>query len=110
MKLGDLLKKVERVEPPETLEEILTMPLSQFKKAGLLVRVRCGHLNGEDIFIASSEKEAIVGRAEGLIVYLADELVALVKGKPNPDTMRQIHNVKKIVGGRLIETKDRGTA
>lgn len=93
-----------------TLEEILSMPLSEFRKAGLLVRVRCGHLDGEEVYIASSEKEAEIGRSEGLVVYLADELIELVKGKPSPDELRQLHTIKKEFGGRLIETTDRGAA
>lgn len=100
-----VIRLLEPSEPPTRLEDILNMPLSQFKKAGLLCRVRCGHLNGEDIFIASGEKEAAIGRAEGLTVYLADELIELVKGKPSPDVMRQFQEAKKIFQGILIETR-----
>jgi len=60
------------------------------------------------VYIASSEKEATVGRAEGLITYTADELIELCKGKPDPDVMRTIHEAKKIFQGTLIQTKDRG--
>ena len=112
MKLKDLLQKIAPIEPQDTLRAdiILSMPLSQFKKAGLLVRVKCRHLNSEEIYIASSEKEAAVGRAEGLMVYFADEFIELCKGKPSPDIMRQIHEAKKILGGILIETRERGEA
>ncbi|HBO83448.1 MAG TPA: hypothetical protein DD641_00330 [Deltaproteobacteria bacterium] len=91
----------------EDIQAILSMPLSQFKKSGLLCRVRCQHLGGEEVFIASTEKEAAVGISEGLIVYLADELVELVKRKPSPDVMLQIHQAKKILHGTLIQSKDR---
>ena len=107
MKLKELLQKVSHTEPPTTLEDVLNMPLSQFKKAGLLCRVPCDHLTGGDYYIASTEKEAAVGRAEGLVVYLADELIELVKGKPSPDVMRQIHEAKKIFQGTLINS-DKG--
>ncbi len=94
----------------DSFEGILNMPLSEFKRAGLLVRVQCGHLNDEDVFIASTEQEAETGRAEGLITYTADELIELIKGKPSLDELRQIHTMKKEFGGRLIATKDKGTA
>lgn len=95
------------LDDAENLFKLLKMPLSHFKHGGYLVRVGCKHLNGEDIFIASSEKEAAVGRAEGLIVYLADELMELVKGKPSPDFMQQIHDAKQIFQGILIETREK---
>ena len=97
---------VPTTEPPTLLEDILSMPLSQFKEAGLLCRVRCGNLGGEDVFIASSEKEAEVGKSEGLIVYTGDELIQLVKGKPSPDELRMLHDLKKIFGGMLTETRE----
>ena len=107
MKLKDLLHKVSHIEPPTRLEDILSMPLSKFKKSGLLVRVRCGFLNGEeDVFIASSEKEAEVGKSEGLVVYTGDELIQLVKGKPSPDELRMLHDLKIIFGGMLTETRE----
>lgn len=87
--------------------KLLKMPLSQFKEGGYLIRVRCKHLGGEDVFIASTEREAQIGRAEGLTVYLADELLSLVKGKPDPETMRTIHNAKKVLGGTLIEANEK---
>lgn len=89
------------------LKAILHMPLSEFKKCGLLVRVICGHLNGEDVYISSSEKEAAIGRAEGLITYTADELIELCKGKPDPDDLKVIHEAKKNLQGILIDTRDR---
>lgn len=90
----------------DILKTILHMPLSEFKKCGLLVRVRCGHLNGEDIYIASTEREAGIGRSEGLITYTGDELIELVKGKPSPDDLKVIHDCKKIFQGTLIDSKD----
>ena len=107
MKLKDLLEKVDRVEPLKTLEDVLLMPLSQFKKAGLLVRVPCDHLTGGDYYIASTERESKIGRAEGLVTYTADELVQLTKGKPSPDELRTLHELKKIFGGMLTETRGR---
>ena len=52
---------------PDDLFKLLKRPLSQFKNGGYLVRVRCSVLDGTEIFIASSEKEAEVGRSEGLV-------------------------------------------
>lgn len=106
------IKKESETPVPSvpTIKEdtLLKMPLSEFKKGGYLVRVRCRHLNNEEIYIASTEREAAIGRAEGLIVYLADELIELVKDKPNPDVMRTIHEAKKILQGTLLETRERG--
>ena len=109
MKLSDLLQKVAPIEPQDTLRAdiILSMSLTQFKKARLLVRVRCRHLDGEDVFIASTEKEAEVGMSEGLVTYKANELIELVRGQPATDVIRQIHEIKKILQGTLLETKDR---
>ena len=107
MKLKDLIQKVSHIEPPTRIEDILSMPLSKFKKSGLLVRVRCGLLNDEDVFIASSEKEAQIGKSDGLVVYTGDELIQLVKGKPSPDVFRMLHELKKIFGGMLTDTRER---
>ena len=64
MNLKDLLQKVSHTDPPTRLEDVLLMPLSKFRKAGLLCRVPCDHLTGGDYYIASSGKQAAVGRGE----------------------------------------------
>ncbi len=94
-------------EDVESLFKLLKMTLSDFKKAGLLVRIRCRHLNGEEVFIASSEKEAAIGRAEGLICYLADELHNLIKGKSTPEEVRAVHQVKTSLNGVLTDVIER---
>lgn len=93
-----------RVSTPklDSFEEILTMPLSEFKKGNYLIRVRCRHLNNEEVFIASTEREATIGRAEGLVVYLPDELINLIKAKATPEEVRAVHIVKSSLGGTLL--------
>lgn len=90
----------------EAMFKLLKMPLSQFKKGGYLIRVRCRHLGGEEVFIASSEKHAEIGRSEGLICYLPDELLHLIKGQATPEEVRAVHMVKKELGGTLIEARE----
>lgn len=99
----------EKTEPSdvEALFTLLKMSLSQFKKGSYLIRLRCRHLNNEEVFIASTEKEAAIGKAEGLITYIADELLQLIKGKANPEELLAVHRVKKEVGGKLIAAKER---
>ncbi|MBI5192141.1 MAG: hypothetical protein HZA08_01725, partial [Nitrospirae bacterium] len=55
----------------ENLFKVLKMKLSDFKQAGLLIRIKAGVLDGEYIYLASSAKEAETGKAEGLITYTA---------------------------------------
>lgn len=92
--------------PTQQFDEILQMPLSQFKRGSYLVRVRCRHLDNEIVYLASTEREAAIGRAEGLTVYLATELIELVKSQPTPDVMKQIHEAKKILLGTLIAANE----
>lgn len=94
----------------ESMFKILKMPLSEFKKGGYLIRARCRHLNNEDVFIASTEKEAAIGRAEGLIVYLPDELHNLIRAKATPEDVRAVHQVKTSLNGVLTEVTERKEA
>lgn len=85
---------------------ILKMPLSQFKRGGYLIRVRCRHLGGEEVFIASSEREAAIGRAEGLTCYLPDELHNLIKAKATPEEVMAVHQVKQTFEAKLQEVRE----
>lgn len=98
----------EMTEPsdPEDLFKILQMPLSEFKKGGYLVRVRCRVLNGQEIYLASSERELQTGKAEGLVCYTADELLNLIKGQPFPEEVRAVHQVKTSLNGVLTEVAE----
>lgn len=102
------LNNYEPLKPDvESINRILKMPVSDFKKAGLLVRVRCHNLEGEEIYLASAEREAAIGKAEGLVCYTAEELVQLIKGKPNREELKAIHMVKRKLTGVLVSAKER---
>ncbi|MBI5193558.1 MAG: hypothetical protein HZA08_08985, partial [Nitrospirae bacterium] len=64
-------KKPQDIDDVENLFKVLKMKLSDFKQAGLLIRIKAGVLDGEYIYLASSAKEAETGKAEGLITYTA---------------------------------------
>ena len=87
------------------LAELLGMPLSDFAKASLLVRVRCQALDGEEIYFASTEREAEIGRAEGLQVYTAEELAELYRLQPDEAALKTIHEAKRALGAKIIEAE-----
>ncbi len=137
----------------EDLFKVLKMTLSDFKKAGLLIRIKSRFLGGTDtttdkpefeglnndikvdseqlnnfdekhrrefeslspdrqihgqyIYLASSEKEAATGKAEGLVTYTADELLNLIRGKATPEEVKAIHQVKTYLGGVITEVTER---
>lgn len=91
---------------PESLFKLLRMPLSEFKRGGYLVRVRCRHLGDQEVFIASSEKEAETGRAEGLVTFTADEMIQLIKSKATPEEVQALHKVKKTFQTELQEVNE----
>lgn len=104
--LAEPINKLIDPDDIESMFKILQMPLSQFKKGAYLIRVRCRYLNNEEVFIASSEREAAIGRAEGLTVYLPDELIQLVRSKATPAEVRAVYLVKQSLGGVLTSVTE----
>lgn len=98
----------ESLDGIERILEALKMPISDFKKAHLLIRIRSRVLDAEEIFIASSDREAEIGRAEGLVCYTADEIAHIVASKSPLEDIKAIHAIKKELGGRLIAVQEKG--
>lgn len=82
---------------------VLNMSLRDFAQAGLLVRVKCRTLADEEVYFASSQKEAEIGRAEGLQVYTSDELAELFRLQPDQETLKTIHEAKLALGARVMK-------
>jgi len=81
-------------------------PVIDFKTRNLAVRIRSEVL-GEDIWLASNEQVRDHLKAEGVAVYLADEILHL-KGL-SPEALRRIHEVKKVFeGSRVVKTSETG--
>jgi len=87
----------------DILKVILNMSPSEFKKAGLLIRIKSDYLGGEEIYLASTEKEAYIGRSEGLACYIPDEIPNL-RGL-SKERLRYINEIKKIFQGSQVLEK-----
>lgn len=86
--------KVQPTHWPVTDAELLALPLDDFARAGLVVRVWSSVL-GERVIFASDN--ARIDPGEGLPVYRAAELRELLG--LGPEELRQVHRVKGIFGG-----------
>lgn len=78
------------------------MPLETFIKTDLVVRVASNVL-GEDILFVSDSEIAEGLKAEGFVIYTADELKAIVKLNPDPETLKVIHEVKNVFLGSVMQ-------
>ncbi len=107
-KTEDKVRAVEFTAP--NLADIVRMTILDFSRAGLLLRVRCRAHGGEAVYFASTEKEAAIGRAEGLVTYSAAELAELFKLKPDAAALKTIHEAKRVLEGRIVRPRnDEGT-
>lgn len=93
-------------EDVEDIFKLLRMPLSQFKDGNYLIRVKCKYLGGKEIFIASGERELAIGKSEGLITYLPDELIQLIRAKATPEEVKAVHKVKQTFNARLQDVRE----
>lgn len=90
------------------IDRLRFMPLGQFRFENTWLKVESDLLSSleyGEIYIASSDKieEKIKARNTRSVVYLPIEIKRLLKLNPGPETMKQIHAAKAILGGRVIE-------
>lgn len=80
-------------------------PLEDFKAKNLAVRIRSAVL-GEDVFLVSNEAVRDHLKAEGLVVYLAEEIPCL-RGL-SPKVLKAVHAAKKVFEkSRVIKEEGR---
>lgn len=85
---------------------LLELSLEDFKSSNLAVRIKSKVLSG-NIWLVSNEETRDHLKAEGLVCYLADEILHL-KGL-SPEEIRKIHEVKKVFEmANVVEFSDRG--
>lgn len=110
--LTDELRELIRQHKPKILAELQRRELDKFKsnpepprtlKRRSIVKIRSGTLDGEIIYFAK-DKQAIAKAPGGVVVYILEELAALL-AEPVPDreSLRQIHQCKKLFGGIIIK-------
>lgn len=94
-KKEDKRKSEKGVNP----DNLLTRSIEEFKSQNLAVRIRSKVL-GEVIWLVSNENVRDHLKAEGLVCYLAEEILHLKE--LCPDDIRATHNVKKVFDKSLI--------
>lgn len=94
---GEVIKELEKMN----IRDIANMPLETFTKANMTVKV-ASEVLGEDILFVSNDEIAKGLKDEGLVVYTAQELKAIVKLNPDPEALKRIHEVKQVFKGSEV--------
>lgn len=89
-------------QPDLELERITSMSLDEFARAGLKVRVHSRVLGCDVLFISDNVADGDID-PKGLTFYRAHELRKLAVLKPQPHSLRTIHEVKAVFGGVIEE-------
>lgn len=84
---------------------VAAMTLEEFARAGLKVRVHSQVLACDVLFVSDNVSDDEID-ARGLPVYRARELKKLALMKPQPHSLRCIHEVKAVFNGTIEETGD----
>lgn len=87
---------------PTQPEHIAEMTLEEFSKAGLIVHVRSARLGCKVLFVSDNLSEAALSDV-GLPIYRAGELRKLAVLRPQPHSLKTIHEVKTIFKGTIEE-------
>lgn len=85
---------------------VAAMTLKEFARAGLKVRVHSQVLGCDVLFVSDNVPDNEID-ARGLPVYRAHELRKLALMKPQPHSLRCIHEVKTVFGGTVEAVTDR---
>jgi hypothetical protein len=81
--------------PEFDADEFAAMPISEFARAGLVVKIYSGEL-GCEVLLASDNVPDSEIPDPGLAVYRADEMRKLALWRPDPADLRRVHAVKEV--------------
>lgn len=87
------------------LAEVESLTITELKRAKTKVKVRSSVL-GKDVWLVSDDeiKDSLVN--EGIdpgLIYLADELLLIVRDRYSPQDLRDTHVAKEIFGGVIVD-------
>lgn len=85
-----------------TAEDAANMTLDEFARAGLTVRIHSRVLGCNVLFVSDNAADGNIN-AQGPTVYRTHELRKLAVLKPQPHSLRTIHEVKAVFGGVIEE-------
>lgn len=88
-------------EPGFDYKALTLMTLSEFEKAGMVLKINSRVL-GEIVFFVSDDKAVPGDLPEGATYYTAGELQALINQKVQSDSLRIIHQAKKVFDNATI--------
>lgn len=96
--------KRDQAEPSPALPlaHIAQMPLDEFAHAGLIVEIWSDVLGSKVLLVSDNVKDAEIDAA-GLPTYRASEMQKLAVLRPEPWTLRQIHEVKTLFNGSISD-------
>lgn len=92
------------------IEQISQMLLEQFAKRNMALEIY-SEILGCELWLCSNEKMAnqIKNDDPNAIIYTVDEIMNLIKLKPNPEELRRIHDVKEgFKNSKIIESNSTG--
>ncbi len=87
-------------KPPPSPSGVAGMSLAEFATAGLVVEVRSEVLGGRVLFVSDNVPASRLAGAQWPI-YRAAELRRLAVLRPEPRTLRSLHEVKTIFEGTI---------
>ena len=97
-------EKREYQEIP-AIELLQGMTLSEFRRSGFVVVVRCAVLGDEVVWAADNTPEARLGfDTKGRVVYHGEELRLLLALAPRPEDLVAYHAMRKAVGWVEVES------
>jgi hypothetical protein len=105
--LDMILANEARDAKPETghdLERILEMQLDEFEKGDYSIEVFSGVLGGTVWLCPDSEVAARIRRVDPeAVCYTAAELRHLTVLNPGPESLKSIHEGKRILNGSIVD-------
>jgi hypothetical protein len=93
--------KNQDATPCLQVEKIEAMPLNEFAKTNLALKVNSSIL-GEPVYFAPNDHVAEKIKGDGFVTYTAKELEYLAEKGLTPEELREIHETKKIFPGSRI--------
>jgi len=96
-------KEIKRGMKPLTLESIHLLTLSEFKNSEFAVKVFSSVLNCHVWFCPDEQMvEEILEDDPTSTTYTVDEIMNLIKLKPDPEQLRRIHDAKEVFTGSKL--------
>lgn len=96
----DKREQREEGEPIPSLELLQGMSLSDFRRSGLVMVVRCAVLGDEVVWAADGTPTSFLAfDPMGRVVYRGEELRLLTLLGTHPEDLRAYHSLRKQVGG-----------